>query len=96
LQGIAKVTELDDTAKLLLDLALLLDTLITLLLDCGVTLEEDDFAELLDKSSQSSHSLEEESPEDCTAKPLPSSPHATRAMANKRTMMAPITLRVPG
>ena len=49
------LAELDDSstfAELLLDFALLLDTLVSLLLDCGVTLDED--------SSQSSQMLDEE------------------------------------
>ncbi len=86
---------LDTLVSLLLDcgvtldedlVSLLLDTLVSLLLDCGVTLLLDPSAgsgtlELLD-SSQSSHTLEDESPEGCVAKSLSSSPQAaSNAMA---------------
>lgn len=56
--------ELDDFAELLLD------TLVSLSLDCGVTLEEED-------SSQSSHTLEDEPSDGRVAKSLSSSPQAT-------------------
>ena len=69
----SSLEELDDFAELLLDLALLLD----------LTLEEDDFTELLDASSQSSQMLEDESSEGRVEKLLSSSPQAARnATAN--------------
>jgi hypothetical protein len=49
---LAELEESSTFAELLLDFALLLDTLVSLLLDCGVTLDED--------SSQSSQMLDEE------------------------------------
>ena len=68
----------DDFAELLLDLVLLLDTLVSLSLDFGVTLDED-------SSSQSSHTLEDESSEGRVAKSLSSSPQATSIAAQTRT-----------
>ena len=64
--------ELDDFAELLLDLALLLN----------LAPEEDDFTELLDASSQSSQTLEDESSEGRVEKPLSSSPQAATIKAN--------------
>ena len=55
LEDSSTFTELDDSstfAELLLEFALLLDTFVSLELDCGVTLDED--------SSQSSQMLDEE------------------------------------
>jgi hypothetical protein len=77
---------------LLLDLALLPDPsagsgTFEELLDFGVTLEED-FAELRldeDSSSQSSHTLEDESSEGRVAKSLSSSPQAIKSRANKKS-----------
>jgi len=68
----------DDFAELLLDLVLLLDTLVSLSLDFGVTLDED-------SSSQSSHTLEYEPSEGRVAKSLSSSPQATSNAAQTRT-----------
>ena len=67
--------ELDDFAELLLD------TLVSLSLDCGVTLEEDD-------SSQSSHTLEDEPSDGRVAKSLSSSPQAA-SIAAKDTAIQP-------
>ena len=75
LHGVANVTELDNFAELLLD------TLVSLSLDCGVTLEEDD-------SSQSSHTLEDEPSDGRVAKSLSSSPQAT-SIAAKDTAIQP-------
>ena len=61
----------EDSAELLLDLVLLLDTLVSLSFDFGVTLEED-------PSSQSSHTLDDESPAGGVTTSLLSSPHATK------------------
>jgi hypothetical protein len=60
-------TDDDDCATELLDLVLLLDTLVSLLLDCGVTLLLEDTTELLDTSeelvpSAGSGTLEEQDP----------------------------------
>ena len=68
----------DDFTELLLDLVLLLDTLVSLSLDFGVTLDED-------SSSQSSHTLDDESSEGRVAKSLSSSPQATSNAAQTRT-----------
>jgi hypothetical protein len=57
---------------------LLLDTLVSLSLDSGVTLDED-------SSSQSSHTLDDESSEGRVAKSLSSSPQATNISAQTRT-----------
>ena len=67
--------ELDNFAELLLD------TLVSLSLDCGVTLEEDD-------SSQSSHTLEDEPSDGRVAKSLSSSPQAA-SIAAKDTAIQP-------
>ena len=76
------MTEFDeDFAELLLDLVLLLDTLVSLSLDFGVTLEED-------ASSQSSHTLEDETSEGWDAKSLSSSPLAISSAVKSK--MAPI------
>jgi hypothetical protein len=56
---------------------LLLDTLVSLSLDFGVTLDED-------SSSQSSHTLDDESSEGRVAKSLSSSPQATNIAAQTR------------
>jgi hypothetical protein len=77
---------------LLLDLVLLLVPSAGLgtfeeLLDFGVTLEED-FAELRldeDSSSQSSHTLEDESSDGRVTEPLSSSPQAIKSRANKKS-----------
>ena len=74
----AGMTDEDDFAELLPDSLLLLDTLVSLLLDFGVTLDED-FAELLLASSQSSQMDEDES-SSRGAKLLSSSPHPARNM----------------
>jgi hypothetical protein len=68
----------EDIAELLLDLVLLLDTLVSLSLDFGVTLDED-------SSSQSSHTLEDESSEGRVAEPLSSSPQATNIAVQTKT-----------
>jgi hypothetical protein len=81
-----------DFAELLLDLVLLLVPSAGLgtfeeLLDFGVTLEED-FAELRldeDSSSQSSHTLEDESSDGRVTEPLSSSPQAIKSRANKKS-----------
>jgi hypothetical protein len=71
------ICELDeDSTELLLDLVLLLDTLVSLSFDFGVTLDED-------PSSQSSHTLDDEPSEGRTAKSLSSSPQATKKNAKK-------------
>ena len=54
----------DDERTELLDFAELLDTLVSLLLDFGVTLEDDDCAELLDRFSPPSAELRAGSAED--------------------------------
>jgi hypothetical protein len=106
LQGVANVTELDDFAELLLDLALLLapstgsGTFEELLVMAAseppspcfwldilvsLSLEEDDFAFPLDEdsSSQSLHTLDDESSEGRTAKSLSSSLQARKKNAKK-------------
>jgi hypothetical protein len=67
------------------DFAELLDTLVSLLLDCGVTLDED-FAELLLASSQSSQMDEDES-SSRGAKLLSSSPQALPSNAATTTIL---------
>jgi hypothetical protein len=58
------ICELDeDSTELLLDLVLLLDTLVSLSIDFGVSLEED-------PSSQSSHTLDDDLSEGRVAKSL--------------------------
>jgi hypothetical protein len=75
-------SELLDVTELL-DFTLLLDTLVSLSLDFGVTLEELlDFALELFKSSQSSQA-DEESPLGRVAKLLSPSPQATSTAATK-------------
>jgi len=80
----------DDFTELLLDLVLLLDTLVSLSLDFGVTLDED-------SSSQSSHTLDDESSEGRVAKSLSSSPQAaniavqTRTPSQRERIFPPIT-----
>ena len=73
--------ELRVTEEEFAETILLLDTLVSLSLDFGVTLEED-------ASSQSSHTLEEESSEGWDAKSLSSSPQAISSAVKSK--MAPI------